>query len=577
MSDSTISSTGNAALEHALSTMMESGIDQMRNDDGQNDGKTKKLFGLFDVPVTLATIVEVGWQAVSQEFTHSLRPISEKFYTAAGEKVGLKGQGLARGVATGVLMTSTAVRSVPYINPIFEGLHSQHEKRRQLARRISPVLDELKGNHSVGTLMGIGAAQNEMIYAHRRRLATQADTENMNNVVTLITTTLPGLLTTDLPVFGHHWSGKEGPYKAMEREGLAGMGQRLGGNMAQLGAPALATYINNTNTRKLKKRFSSEHSALEMVLALEEQVEHGAKADSFKLPDGEAISLEEYVGAIMIQHQKDMADLDSGYTELRPALKEDIAAVAKPIAEAIRDGDMSVLSLIRLVGEGQIIKHQGRAIRSPEQVAAMIRHDVPKKHTFTTVDAKEFYKNASFTQDDLKTALGNLKGEERDIFASMFPDSILEEAGMPRPEIETMREQMLQRYEHHLAEVVSGAAAKTDDELKKEGLSTEEIKKLRDAASMLSEKGEKAIHELKSEGTNAGGIEQSIANLAVTQVSGNKAYFGTLLSKGQNALKSIADGTAEPAEKPENPEKTSHADRVDEERAEAAEKTAERA
>ena len=568
MSDSGSSSSGNAALENAMERLMQKGFDQMQADDGKNDGKTTKLFGVVDVPTSAATIVQMVWNEGAHEFTGWLRPHSAEFYTEIGTKLGIKDAVmLRRGVAAATLATTAVLVMAPNINPLFDSWRKQHEAKQDVARKIAPVLDEIRGGHSVGQLMAVKSSENEMIYAHRKRLSMHADTENVNNLLKLMNAA-PNLVA-ELPHVGSQWTGGAAP-----AEGSGNLVQRLGGMATRLGAAPLVTLMTSANERHLKKRFSSEHSALEMVLKLEEQVQHSPKADSFQTPGGDSLPLEEYIGAVMIQHQKDMADLSSDYTELRPALKEDVAAVAKPLAEAVRDGDISALGLIGLIGGGKVVKDKGRSISAPEQVEALIKRDKPKAHTFTTVDAKEFYANSSFTRDELRDALASLEGDEKEVFAAMFPDSILEEAGMAKEEIGGMRLHMAQRYEHVLAQVVSGVAAKSDDELKKDGLATQEIKQLREAADKLKDKGEGAIHELKSEGNSTAGIEQPIVNLAVRQqVTGNKQYFGTLLSRGQDALKELAEKAAEPADKPEQaekPEKNGHAAQLEEARAQAS-------
>ncbi len=564
---------GNSAME-ALVARGFAEMDKADQNADTNDGKTAKLFGLFEVPAGFASIAEGLWNESAHVFTGWLEQHTEAPFTAAGTALGLKGDTLRRGVAGASLLTSTAIKSAPYINPFFESFRNQYDKRKHIARRIAPVLDDVRGGHSVNALMGVSEGQNEMIYAARRRLTAQADTENMNNLITMVNV-LPGFVP-DLVHMQHKWNNTA----PVADKDIGGVVRNVGGMFSRVGAGPLARVLINGNNRKLKKRFTSEFSALDMVVSLVDQVEHDPKAERFELPDkSDSIDLESYLVRLLIQHQKDMADLAPEYTELRLSLKEDIAAIAKPLADAIRNGEMAPLELVRMVGEGKIIKKKGRAIATPEEIDKLIQRDKPQTHKYTSVDSKEFFANASYNKEELKTAIGSLKGDEKEIFASMFPDSILEEVGMQKAEIEAMREHMVKRYEHHLAEMVSGAAAKTDDELKKDGLSSAEVKLLRDAAETLSQKGETAITEVK--GTGSTGVEQAVSNLVVPSISGDKAYFGTLLSRGQEALKSKVDEVVKADDKPAKPEEKSdaadHVERLEESRSAKSEAQAERA
>lgn len=538
------SSSSTGAMDSAMEKLMERGFSEMERaerDADHNDGKTTKLFGIFDVPTAFATVVEGVWNEGAHEFTEWLREHSDPAFTTAGKTLGLKGKGLVRGVAIATIATSTTIKALPFINPIFESFRDHHNKQRDLARKIAPVLNDVKGNHSVGALMAVNAGENEMIYAHRRRMSMTADTDNMNNLIKLAVNVVPGFVS-DLPHARAKWGDRK-EVAVKSKKDLGDSAKKFGGRVARIGASPVATVLINSNKRNLKKKFSSDYSALDMVVTLEEQVEHNPKAHAFQLPGkhSESLSLEEYVVRILQQHQKDMADLTHDHTELRAALKDDMVEVAKPLAEAIRNGDMSALAMIRLVGEGKIIKNKGRAICTPEEVEGMIQHDKPKAHKYTTVDSKEYYANATFTKKELENALKHLSGDEKQVFASMFPDSILEEAGMKKGDVEHMRTALMERYDHHLAEAVSGVASQTDDQLKKQGLAGHEIKQIRKAADKLATQGEKAIHELKSGPTNANGIERAMLNLAVPQVNGDKAYFGAMMAKGREEVKNLPE------------------------------------
>lgn len=516
-------------------------FEQLEAADEHGDSeKTVKLFGLFDVPQSANTFITSVWNEGSHHFTSWLLPNSEKFYTRLGNSVGLTGKPLQHGVAGAVFATNALIKAGPLVNPVFASLREQHRDRQELARKLSPVLNDITGNHSVGALMALKPEQNEMIFAHRKRMAAKSTTDNVNNLINIGVNVLPGI-ASDLPSLSRIAGGKlrlPEPTAGGKDNPIS----QMAGFISRTGASPLANILTRSNERNLRKKFSSEYSALDMALSLHQQVEEDSKAHGFQLPGqrGEVLSLEEYIMRMMIQHQRDMADITHDHTELRSALREDMEAVAKPLAEAISNGDMSALSLVRLIGEGKIIKKKGRAIAAPDEVVGLIQHDKPKAQRYVTVDAKEYYANASFTKKELEQALKSLQGEEKHVFAAMFPDSILEEAGMKKEEVTQLREQMAQTHDHHLAEALLGAASRTDAELQKDGLAGNEIRLIREAQQSLSEQGEAAMKDLKSGPANPTGIEQAMANLAVARVNGDKQYMGTMLNQGRAALKQLA-------------------------------------
>jgi hypothetical protein len=227
-----------------------------------------------------------------------------------------------------------------------------------------------------------------------------------------------------------------------------------------------------------------------------------------------------------------MADIDPEHSEIREALREDLAEAVKPIAAAIRKGDMSTMSLVRLVGEGKIIKKHGRAIADAEDVAALIEKEAPKQATYTPVNPAEYYQDVAFSRAQLKAAINGLQGEEKASFTAMFPDTVLAEAGMDNKDIKAMRDHTMKHYDTMLSEAMLGLNAKTDQELKADGLVKKEIDHVRKAAKMIGERGEEAMHDLKSSPVNEHGVEQLLANVAVHQPT----YMGTLMKTGRETL-----------------------------------------
>jgi hypothetical protein len=336
----------------------------------------------------------------------------------------------------------------------------------------------------------------------------------------------------------HAAAAESGPF------GESGSG---GANIAVRGAittfsPQFADRFTKSNNRKLEKmREKRPYSALEMILTLEEQVSKDPHASSFEMPgNNDAAPLEEYLIRIMLQHQKDMADINPSYTELRKALVHDVAAVAKPLARAIREGDLAPLELVRFIGEGKIIKNHGRKIADPKEVMALVKREAPKQSAYLHVDPKEYYQDASFSREELKTVLGHLNGEEKRVFASMIPDAVLEDAGMKPKEIKELRVATSKNYEHRLGELLLGLHAESPDSLKKTGMAEEEVGRIEQASQAMAEYGEQAIHALKASPTNDRGIEHDVVNGLVSRiVGGDKAYLGRVMDRGRVQMKQL--------------------------------------
>lgn len=514
-----------------------------------DDAPPVKLFGMFEVDPGLAVYAKTAYNVLSDFATKILGKHTETLTHRVLSHTSLEAPAIRKIAAVTTLGANLALKSGGYIGQIIEPFHNQRKARAKLARQLAPVLDDIKGSHSLGALMSLTASQNEVIYAHRRRMSKINHADNFENVIDFAVNVTPNMALS-LPQFHGMWA------KDMSAEAAAAHAQEAmnkvqgGGDASTLGqlqmlgttfvgasTAGISNHLKKSNRRKLEKSLQP-YSALEMILTLEEQVAQDPNASSFQAPgkNGESYPLEEYIMRLMIQHQKDMADINPQYTELRPALKEDLSTIAHPIAEAIRSGDLSAMTLIRWVGEGKLIKNHGRSVVGVAEVEALLDRAEKKPQPVPAVNSKDYYTEASFNKEDLRTALGSLKGEERLSFAAMFPDSILQEAGIAEGEIKSIREATLKNYDHMLAQAVAGLAAKSDDDLTREGLAKNEIKQLRDAYEQIQGEGEQATHKLKTSPANANGIERTLTNWAVASVKGDKEHIGTLLSRGNQQL-----------------------------------------
>ena len=534
------------------------GAEALRRVDDDPNAKPVKLFGLFEIDPGILAYVQGAYNVVADFATRVVGDRAYNITTALLKNTSLSQGNIHRAGALATLGADIAIKAGGYVGPVVSGFREQYDNKAQMARKIASVLDELKGSHSVSAFMSVKMQENEAIYVQRLRMLKRANAENWQNTIDLVVNAGPNVALS-VPMFNEMWGANnvgKSPYviqnerKARESEAAVNRTQAtfseelrtVGGTFLNASTGGIADHLKRSSQRYLEKHLQP-YSALEMILELENQVSSNAKASSFRVPgkDGESYPLEEYIARVIIQHSKDMADVNPEYTDLRPALKDDLTAITEPIAQAMKRGDLAAMTLLRWVGEGKLIKDKGRKLATVAEVKQLLGTAEKAPQPSIHVEPKTYYADASFSKADLKLAIGALHGNERVMFAALFPDSILSEVGIKDAEIKSIRDASRQNYEVMLAQVLGGIAAKSDKELEREGLAGNEIKQLRDAYDALKEKGVAALHDLRASPANANGIERVMTNLAVSRVKGDKTYFGTMLTAGQAQLNALAN------------------------------------
>lgn len=521
-------------------------------------GKEKKFLGIsMDAGVVdaLDGIYNMGAEFASTK----LRPKAFKIADEIGPKLGLSKHASKNAAAVAAIGSTVFLKAGNYFGGLYKGVSEQIKERRDLARELAPVLDDIKGNHSVAALYSTGENNNEVIYAHRQRLARIAKTENMSNLITLGINTgtslafdVKGLAeiakrrqtiehTEVNRIFNGHAksledyaSGHAEDGKQLLKNGMLGLLPQAGGRIVK------------SSEYKLAKELSA-YSSWEMIRELNEQFQSDPHARSFQMPASyenphghrDECSLEEYIMKICIRHQKDMADLNTKHSEIREALREDLADAVKPIAQAIRKGDLSVLSLVRLVGEGHIIKKQGRAIASVDEVKAYISKEAPKQSSYTHEEPAEYYKSVG-PKDKIRETFGSLKGEARMLYAENIPDNVMADLGISKKEIKQVQQFRTRGadgkgYDHDLACKVMGLEVKGDKALGAI-VSKNEVAQLHEVAEQIGQRGVEAVRDFKASAVNPNGIEKAISTILTEKPN----YLGTILKDGQKRLAEAA-------------------------------------
>lgn len=552
-------------------------------------GKTKKIFGLFEVDAGIAAYANTIYNMGSDFLAHKLAPKAATLVERYGSRAGIPEGKLQTAGTLAHIASTIALKAGGYVGPLFESLSAQRAERARLARAIAPVLDEIRGNHSVRAFRNIGESENEIIFAHKKRMAKIASSHNVSNIIDLAVNSGTNLML-DIKGFAASWKDKrvvttqdvqrQQHQQQLELQAKAaqgdGQGRYIASGLLNTTVPQLLDRYQRTSEHRLKTMLQP-YSALEMILELNEQISSNPDSRAFAEPRSyqspkqrrHEFSLEEYLMRICIQHQKDMADISPDHSEIREALRDDLAEAIKPIAKAIRHGDLSPIALIRLVGEGKIIKKQGRAIASAEDVKALVSKEAPKQSHYVHVDPAEHYKNAAYSRDQFKKTLNGYDGDEKIAFASIFPNSVLEDAGMGKKDLAQVDAYRAKGsdgkgYDFTLAYEVLGLNAKKDEQLEAT-LAHNEIKSVRDAAEKIERKGVEAIHDLKTSATHENGIESVIGNVLVHKPE----YLGTILKDGRKEFAAMAANDDE-APRPRHEHHDGHAKRVDHRRREAA-------
>ncbi len=346
------------------------------------DDKPIRIFNIIEVSPQIVAYLQAGYNVISDFATKFVaQPVYDGTVLLA-QRMGIKDIKRARGLAAATTFAvDTTIKSAGYVAPWLGSARGHRKQLNALARTLAPVLDELKGGHALVNLHAVGINDNEMIYAQRRRLAEEARMSNVSNVIDLIINAGPNVWFSAQQLHRMAYSNLSPRELALKEHADA---LKSEGNprwefrdaketIVNTATAGIADYVKNLQTKALEKT-RQHYSAMEMILALDEQLNKHPGATTIRAPgkDGDLFTLEKYVARIITQHQRDMADISPAHTEIRNALKEDLVVLVKPIAESIHKGKLSPLTLVRWVGEGKLVKDKGRALASLSEVQGLL-------------------------------------------------------------------------------------------------------------------------------------------------------------------------------------------------------------
>ena len=561
MSDTAKNSTLLGVSADAFSSRIKEGIAKESQRDDKLDADDRKFLGI--IPASSPTVrgmLQGGWSAAAEALSDKTQRFFFRQFKALGAPHINDYNRLKFASSVAATAATVGIATLPYFGDMFGSFKKFNKEKKHISKKLKPLLEEINGNGSFDNFMSIRKEDNEVLYAHRRRMQADFQANLSDDSVKLLFSNALNA-GTSLARFGK----------------LDGSSS---GNGMQNGIPAIISGFApnfaeaiNEETKKSYHKKRQPYSALEMIMHLDDQVrdvsfKDGKGTDSFSLPGkGDSKPMAEYIAEIFRQHQRDMEGIDGEYSQLRSALDPQLLEISESLAEAIKRGDLAVMSIARFAGEGYVIKNKGRALNRPSEVKAVIEKMSGHALNYLQVDAKEYFAESSFSKRDLKEALQILDGDEKLMFAAMIPDSALKESGMDDAKIKSTREATQKLYEQKLSQIVMGLSAQPDAALKGLGLAEEEIKQLRTVADHVKRDGEKAIHEYRANPANTVGIERVVTNAVVNRVQGDKQYLGQIISQGTLAMQAPSVATPEKtdAEEPKTPLKRDDISAADDE------------
>lgn len=447
----------------------------------------------------------------------------------------------------------------------------QHDAVK-LAGQMGPLLDDYKGGHSVAKLFAIKPEDNEMIFNERRRLNVKHNAQVAKNTIQILER-LPMFVASVKSGLGRSEAVDAKAHADAAKATLAGASSDLEQRMstewkridalelpdqakhrmfdAKFGladseaklhtaaehptdmAAQITAYASTLGTfiiRGLSDGFYKKStknvqpiSAFEMVVALKKQLDDDPKQARFSLPDGMRIEgargsgatelpLAEYVQQIFQQHEKDSAGNEA---HIPPRLTERLKEVSGQIAEALGNGQMDGLALVKLVGERKIVKSGGKSIAEREVVTHELDKQKAHMRHVEWVDAREYFADSSFSKEQLTEAWSAMAEEEKDLFVGMVPTQVLEAAGVKGEDIKERRQRREERFHEDLTHVVKGLVAMGDDTLKQLNATKPEIDLFHKAAQATSRHGAEAINQFLPSAGNSANLADPLTEILV--------------------------------------------------------------
>ncbi len=449
----------------------------------------------------------------------------------------------------------------PDINTFIQSEKEYTRSAKHLAQRFAPILDEMKGGHSVASLYSVGRNENEVIYNERGRMQNLNNAERFKHAVqaagrftAFIASGIEGkqkidgmddkakLVATqeqaaksstdelketlrarnqqvkeiaDVMLESGYLSKEEAFKRAEAQLGHAPEIKKdskkeatpARNNLMHYGA-AIATLIaQGVGNSMFGARTNNIQpvSAFDMIWTLKKQLDDDPKMQSFSLPKGMRIEGSKgrnsgelpLTDYVMQIFRQHERDCDAD-SEIGKRLNEKLHSVSGMIANALREGELDGMALIALVGERKVVKEGGKSIASEDAVKHELEFLKAKMRRVSFVDDREYFNDASFNREQLKDAWKAMSQDEREIFSGVVPGQILEAAGIAPKEVKAAQDANAETMLHNIGRIVQGIMQLEPEALNKLVETHSEVNLLKKAEIALENTDKKALENLMS-------------------------------------------------------------------------------
>lgn len=313
-------------------------------------------------------------------------------------------------------------------------------------------------------------------------------------------------------------------HKPQELEAAKGLMGKLSHDAVSGGvllAPVVADMVSrNLFNQRLKDKGVQPISACDMVFELRQQINDNPKADRYALPKGMSIEgsktgnnqlrLEEYIEQIFKQHERDCPDSDG---KIPARYDEALHDASKLIANALREGRIDGIALVKLVGERKIVRKSGKTVAPEEIVNQELDRLEDQMRNVAYVDNKRYFEESSFTPEELKATWDGMDAQERAAFVQWVPSQALEYAGVDGAEIRAIREQRAEHFYDDLAQMTHSLLALDESVLKELNVTKAELRLLKQADQLAQSEGAGEIGKKMKREINQ--IDHAVANTIV--------------------------------------------------------------
>ncbi|MFO1241982.1 MAG: hypothetical protein U1E36_02085 [Rickettsiales bacterium] len=466
----------NREMEKATSALERSA----RGDDDENgkpEKKVKILFGMFDVPQSVASMYDMLY--------NTAQPYLRSFAEQGVEKYGVKmfgGADNARRVGSGVGWAFTLA------TPITGGIQTYFTRvneYKDLANRLKPVVEALGKRPTAGNLSILG--DNAVLQAEYARINQHTRQNVMTDVVASGVAAIPQvalkvyddknrnpLQHTDTPPkkkWGQSsadfekelWKYKEQRNaevakkvkefaEAQKKSGVAiseYQQQQMIDKELGYDRPNRYDYGNNSNDSDtvvkglvaslggfgaafVKHTFATDRkndplkkTALDKIIELRDELDN----------KGDALGVEE--ATTRVQDIFNTLQLNKGQREVREVDREDFERACRQIAESITNFELDPMGLVLLAGgrgqnkERLILKHHGKQIATFDETEAAIKQVAELMPARGHTDPHKFEQELGITAEKQKAIVTGLAaGSARDFYVAELPQTVAKVHGI---------------------------------------------------------------------------------------------------------------------------------------------------